>query len=62
MFDSFGPVMSVKDVCEALMIGKRAVYELIRDQKVSSFRTGNTWKITRESLVNYVINESHLNK
>lgn len=62
MFDTFGPVMSVKDVCEALMIGKRAVYELIRDQKVSSFRTGNTWKITRESLVNYVINESHLNK
>ena len=61
MFDTFGPVMSVKDVCEALMVGKRAVYELIRDQKVSSFRTGNTWKITRESLVNYVINESHLN-
>ena len=60
MFDEYGPVMNVQDVCEALMIGKRSVYELIKEKKISSYRAGKVWKITKESLEHYVLRESNL--
>lgn len=58
MFEEYGPIMSVQDVCDELMIGKNTVYQLIKEGKLSSFRTGRTWKVSRDSLVNYIRNES----
>ena len=62
MFEDYGPVLSVKDVCDALMVGKRTVYDLISSHKISAFRTGNTWKITKESLTDYILRESSLDQ
>ena len=60
MFDEYGPVMNVQDVCDVLMIGKRTVYDMIKSEKISSFRSGKVWKINRDSLVEYVLRESKL--
>ena len=60
MFEEYGPIMSVQNVCDELMVGKNTVYQLIKQGKISSFRTGRTWKINRDSLAYYIRRESGL--
>ena len=45
MFETYEPLMTVKEACDALHVGKNTIYELIRTGKIDSFRTGRTWKI-----------------
>lgn len=53
-------LMTVQEACDALMVGKNTIYDLIRSNKIDAFRTGRTWKINRNSLVNFIKQESHL--
>lgn len=53
-------LLTVQEACEALMVGKNTIYELIRSNKVDAFRTGRTWKINRNSLENFIKRESGL--
>ena len=57
MFETYEPLMTVKEACDALHVGKNTIYELIRTGKIDSFRTGRTWKIKRDELSNYILNE-----
>lgn len=47
-------LMTVDEVCEALMIGKNAAYRLLAEGKIKSFRVGRIWKIPRGSLNRYI--------
>lgn len=60
MFEEFGPLMTVEDVCNILLVGKNAVYALIQEKKIEAFRNQRTWKIKTESLAKYIRRESHL--
>lgn len=63
MLDQYEPIMSVQEVEEVLMIGKNTVYNnLIKTGKVDSFRIGRTWKIKRDSLLNYIKAEAGLTR
>ena len=43
-------LMTLEEVCEALMIGKNAAYRLLKEGKLKAFRIGRIWKIPRSSL------------
>ncbi len=60
MINQYGPVITVQDVCDILMVGKNTVYRLIQEGKIPSFRTGRTWKINRDGLFDYIRSESGL--
>lgn len=47
-------LMTVDEVCEALMIGKNAAYRLLAEGKIKCFRVGRIWKIPRGSLNRYI--------
>jgi len=47
-------LITVEEVCEALMIGKNAAYRLLAEGKIKSFRVGRIWKIPRVSLNLYI--------
>ena len=47
-------LMTVDEVCEALMIGKNAAYRLLAEGKIKGFRVGRIWKIPRISLNLYI--------
>lgn len=53
-------LITVDDVCEALMIGKNAVYRLLSEGKIKGFRVGHIWKIPRASLNAYIREQSGL--
>ena len=47
-------LITVEDVCEALMVGKNAAYRLLAEGKIRGFRVGRIWKIPRGSLNAYI--------
>lgn len=48
MFESENEVMSANEVADALHIGLNTVYRLIKENKLSAFRTGTrSWHIPR---------------
>lgn len=60
MFEQFNPLMTVQEVCEVLRVGKNTVYDLIYSNKIEGFRLGRTWKIKRDSLSHFILQESKL--
>jgi len=56
MFKSYPDVMCVKEVMSALKISRHRVYELITRGELSSFRIGNTHRITKNALLKYISN------
>ena len=47
-------LLTIEELCEALMVGKNAAYDLLKSGEVKSFRIGRKWKIPRESLNEYI--------
>ena len=47
-------LMTIEDVCEELMIGRNAVYQLLDSKKLKGFRIGRIWKIPRASIGEYI--------
>ncbi|MBE5879085.1 MAG: helix-turn-helix domain-containing protein [Lachnospiraceae bacterium] len=61
MFEQYPEIMSVYDVSEALYIGKNRTYELLEEGVLKGFRIGRIWKIPRNNLEEYVIQQSRKN-
>ena len=47
-------LITVEELCEELMIGKNAAYQLLKSGKIKCFRIGRIWKIPRESVDEYI--------
>ena len=47
-------LITVEELCEILMIGKNAAYQLLSSGKIKCFRIGRIWKIPRESVDEYI--------
>lgn len=58
MLEQYEDIMSVFDVAEALCVGKNRIYELLAAQKIKGFRIGRVWKIPRESVKKYILEQS----
>lgn len=55
-------ILTVADVAEELGIGKSRAYELVSTGQIKAFRIGKIWKISRESLVQYIRESSGMTK
>ena len=47
-------VLTVREMMDMLAIGKNTAYKLIRERAVKSFRLGNSYKILRKSVEEYI--------
>ena len=47
-------LITVEELCEELMIGKNAAYQLLKSGKLKCFRIGRIWKIPHDSLEKYI--------
>lgn len=59
MFDNYNDVLNVRDVCEALGIGKNSCYELLKSGAIKSIRIGNIHKIPKVYLIEYVMSRAN---
>lgn len=47
-------VLTVNEMMDMLAIGKNTAYKLLREGKIKSFRLGNSYKILRKSVEEYI--------
>ena len=47
-------IMTFSDCQKILRVGKNTLLDLLHSGKLEGFRIGNRWRITRDSLVEYV--------
>lgn len=58
MFDSYEDILTPEEAAEALRIGMNAMYNKLRNGEIHGFRNGRSWRISKESLIEYVKKES----
>ena len=48
-------ILTVQELMELLYIGKNAAYQLLNEGQIKAFRIGNTWKIPKVAVDEYII-------
>jgi len=61
MFDDYNDLVTVEDLCEMLSIGKNAAYTLLASGDLKCFRLKRVWKIPKQSIINYIFEQSNFN-
>ena len=54
MFSNYPDVLGIKDLRQALGSGRAGAYKLLEAGKIQSFKIGNTYKIPKSALIDYV--------
>ena len=54
LFRDYPDVLAVKDLCQALRIGRVGAYRLLSAGTIHSFKIGNPYKIPKDSLIAYM--------
>ena len=55
MLESYNDVLSVKDLCSLLPIGRSKVYELLRNGTIKSIRIGTRIIIPKQNVVDFLL-------
>ena len=58
MFDDFPDILSVKDLMNALDIGRNKAYNLLQTNQIKCIRIGTTYKVPKTALIEYVYNNT----
>lgn len=54
MLSQYNDVLSIKDICEILKIGRNRAYELLQTEEIKGFRIGRPWKIPKIAVEEYL--------
>ena len=60
MDNELSPLVTIDELCELLIIGRNAAYKLLTTGKIKSFKIGRVWKIPRDSVQNYIKEQSNM--
>jgi len=53
-------LITIEELCDILLIGRNAAYQLLSSGKIKCFRINRIWKIPRESVSVYIREQSNL--
>lgn len=54
MLSQYNDIMTISELCNALMIGRTRAYELLKTDQIHGFRLGRNWKIPKIALEEYL--------
>ncbi|MGE4213764.1 MAG: helix-turn-helix domain-containing protein [Anaerotignaceae bacterium] len=57
MFEKFDDIVDVATICKMLKIGKTSAYELVKENKIKSFKIRNKILIAKIDVINFVESE-----
>lgn len=60
MLESYDDLLTTEEACEALKVGKNALYALLRCQKLKGYRNGRVWRIPRLAMEEYIRKQANL--
>lgn len=53
-------LISIDELCEMLGCGYNSAYRLLNEHKIPAFRIGKNWKIPKEGVIKFILEESGL--
>ena len=59
MFTDYKDLVTVEELCEMLSIGKNAAYKLLASGELKCFRLNRVWKIPKQCVIDYVLNQAN---
>ena len=54
MYNNIPEIMTFKECQQLLKVGKNTLLDLLHTRQLDGFKIGNRWKITRESVVEFL--------
>ena len=54
LFENYPDVLSIKDLRQALGIGRIGAYKLLETGEIQSFKIGKAYKIPKSALIDYM--------
>lgn len=60
MLEAYDDILSVEEACEALKVGYNAVYELLNSGKLKAYKNGRVWKIPKQAVKEYIVEQSKI--
>ncbi len=60
MLENFDDFLTVDELCELLKIGQNAAYSLLNGGHIKAFRNGRTWRIPKESVVEFLRGQQNI--
>ena len=61
MFPSYPDILTIRQLQEMLGISRRLSYELINEGKIPAIRIGNSYRIPKIDVINYVVESENGN-
>lgn len=55
MLNNTKDILILKELQELLHIGKNTALRLVQSGEIEGFRVGNQWRMTKESIVKYLL-------
>ena len=52
--EDYPPVLTVKDICDILQIGKKTCYKMFRDGTFPNVKSGREYRVSRENFIAYL--------
>ncbi len=62
MFDQYGEILTIDEVCDILLVGRGRVYAMLREKELPGFRVGEVWKIPKKGVEEFILQQSGLKK
>ena len=60
MFEEHPDILTVDEACEALRMGYNAIYELLNSGKLKGYKQGRVWKVPKQALIEYIVEQSKI--
>lgn len=60
MLEQFDDLLTAEEACEALRIGKNALYRLLASRELKAYRNGRVWRIPRQAVEAYIRTQAKL--
>lgn len=54
MFNQYGDILTLEELCDALIIGKNRAYSLLSTNSIKGFKIGKVWKIPKSALIDFI--------
>ena len=55
MYNNIPEIMTFKECQQLLKIGKNTMLDLLHTRQIDGFKIGNRWKITKESVIEFIV-------
>ena len=55
MLNNYNDILTVRELCEILLIGKNTAYKLLKSGEIKSVKIGHVYKIPKKYVKEYIL-------